>query len=175
MKKKFTSTMLPKIGTNDLSSFKHNLASKESEVDEMVTMVDYHYDVQPVIYTLDCTNNLSQLNPSNMLTYMGMGTDMMSTMANSGVFTEMLDDEDTVKSQYKILEGRWPKKYNEVILILPSENEISDLLLYSLGLRDGADQNRYGLVQGDDPSHVLCLVGTADDAVGGDCKLCILL
>ena len=44
-----------------------------------------------------------------------------------------------VKSQYKILEGRWPKKYNEVILILPSENEISDLLLYSLGLRDGAE------------------------------------
>ena len=135
----YISTMLSKIGTNDLTSFKHYLENKKDKVDEMVTMIDYHYDVQPVIYTLDCTNNLSQLNPSNMLTYMGMGTDMMSTMANSGVFTEMLDDEDTVKNQYKILEGRWPKKYNEVILILPNENEISDLLLYSLGLRDGAE------------------------------------
>ena len=49
----FISTMLSKIGTNDLTSFKHYLESKESEVDEMVTMVDYHYDVQPIIYTLD--------------------------------------------------------------------------------------------------------------------------
>ena len=111
----YISTMLSKIVTNDLTSFKHYLENKKDKVDEMVTMIDYHYDVQPVIYTLDCTNNLSQLNPSNMLTYMGMGTDMMSTMANSGVFTEMLDDEDTVKNQYKILEGRWPKKYNEVV------------------------------------------------------------
>ena len=135
----YISTMLSKLGTNDLTSFKHYIEKEKDKVDEMVTLVDYQYDVQPVVYTLDCTDNFSQLNPSNMLTYMGMGTDVMSTMANSGVFTEMSEDEKSVKSQYKILEGRWPQKYNEVILVLPSENEISDLLLYSLGLRDGAE------------------------------------
>lgn len=39
-------------------------------------------------------------------------------------------------SQYELLQGKWPEKFDEVILILPDANGISDLLLYSLGLRD---------------------------------------
>ncbi|MGN1183473.1 MAG: ABC transporter permease, partial [Faecalibacillus sp.] len=52
------------------------------------------------------------------------------------VFNEMLDDEETLESQYDVLAGRWPKKYNEMILVLSDPNEITDLMIYGLGLRD---------------------------------------
>lgn len=133
----YISTMLSTIGSNDLTSFKAYLEAKEEKVDEMVMLVDYQYMVQPLVYTMDCTDTITQINPSNMLSSMGMGSDMMSM--GSGVFMELIDDEETVKSQYKVLEGRWPQKYNEVILILPGENEISDMLLYSLGLRESSE------------------------------------
>ena len=134
----YISTMLSKIGSNDLTSFKHYLEKKQDKVNKMVTLIDYQYDVKPLIYTEDCTNTITQINPSNMLNSMGMGGGMMPAMGG-GVFNEMLDDEEAAKSQYRILKGRWPKKYNEVILILPGENEISDVLLYSLGLRESSE------------------------------------
>ena len=39
-----------------------------------------------------------------------------------------------VKKQYDIVEGKWPEAYNEVVLVLDSNNEITDMALYALGL-----------------------------------------
>jgi len=48
----------------------------------------------------------------------------------------MSDDLDTIKDQYELLEGNWPSAYNDLIIVLSEPNAISDLLVYSLGLRD---------------------------------------
>ena len=48
----------------------------------------------------------------------------------------MNEDIDSYKDQYDVLAGRWPEKYDEMILVLSEPNSVSDLLLYSLGLRD---------------------------------------
>ena len=39
-----------------------------------------------------------------------------------------------VGSQYALLSGKWPENYDEVILFVDGNNEISDLMLYALGL-----------------------------------------
>ena len=39
-----------------------------------------------------------------------------------------------MKSQYDLLYGKWPERYDEVILFVDRNNEISDLMLYALGL-----------------------------------------
>ena len=133
--------MFSKIGTNDLRTFKSYLEKNTKEVDEMVSLVQYNYSVTPLIYTKNSENKITQLNPSTMLSAMSGGSsDMMSTMGVSvSVFNEMVDDRQMLESQYKVLQGRWPENYDEVILILPEENSISDLLLYSLGLRDSKE------------------------------------
>lgn len=136
--RQYISNMFSKIGTNDLTSFKEYLEKNENKVDEMVNLVDYQYSVSPMIYTIDCNEEVTQLNPSTMMaSMMGTSSPMMSMSGmSSSIFTEMLDDPDTIHSQYDVLAGRWPKKYDEVILVLPEPNGMSDLLVYSLGLRD---------------------------------------
>ena len=39
-------------------------------------------------------------------------------------------------TQYEVIAGRKPKKYNEVVIIVNKNNQISDYALYSLGLKD---------------------------------------
>ena len=136
--RQYISNMFSKIGTNDLTSFKKYLEKNENKVDEMVNLVDYQYSVSPMIYTIDCNEEVTQLNPSTMMaSMMGTSSPMMSMSSmSSSVFTEMLDDPGTIHSQYDVLAGRWPKKYDEVILVLPEPNGMPDLLVYSLGLRD---------------------------------------
>ena len=39
-------------------------------------------------------------------------------------------------SQYNLLAGNWPQNYNEVVLLVDKNNQVSDYTLYSLGLKD---------------------------------------
>ncbi|MEE0885039.1 MAG: ABC transporter ATP-binding protein/permease [Faecalimonas sp.] len=136
--RQYISNMFSKIGTNDLTSFKKYLEKNDNKVGDMVNLVDYQYSVSPMIYTIDCNEEVTQLNPSTMMaSMMGTSSSMMSmSPMSSSIFTEMLDDPETIHAQYDVLAGRWPKKYDEVILVLPEPNGMSDLLVYSLGLRD---------------------------------------
>jgi len=134
--------MFSKIGTNDLKSFKTYLEENSNKVDEMVSLVQYQYGISPLIYTKNVNQEITQLNPSKMMATMsGTDTSMINSMGSSmgvstSIFNQIIDSREMLESQYNVIAGRWPEKYDEVILILPDENSISDLLLYSLGLRD---------------------------------------
>ena len=134
--------MFSKIGTNDLKSFKTYLEENSNKVDEMVSLVQYQYGISPLIYTKNVNQEIAQLNPSKMLATMsGTDTTMMNSMGSSmgvstSIFNQIIDSREMLESQYNVIAGRWPENYDEVIIILPDENSISDLLLYSLGLRD---------------------------------------
>ncbi len=134
----FIQEMLSTIASNDMVSFKQYLEEHEDEVNEMVSVLSYSYDVQPMVYTTDVTGKVSQLNPSQMFENLGMSSSIMST-SSASIFNEMIDDQEFLEEQYDVLKGSWPKKYDEVVLILPSPNSISDMLLYGLGLRDSAE------------------------------------
>ena len=61
----------------------------------------------------------------------------MYMMGNSmDVWAEMMDNDELLKSQYDVISGKWPEKYNEVMLIVNENNEISDYTLYSLGIKN---------------------------------------
>ena len=139
--RQYISTMFSKIGTNDLASLKEHLEKNSDEVNDMVSLIKYQYSVSPLIYTINSEKEVKQLNPSTMLSsMMGTSSTMMTTSSigsmSASVFNEMLDDQHTLEEQYDVLAGRWPKKYDELILVLPEANGMSDLLVYSLGLRD---------------------------------------
>lgn len=134
---KFISSMMTSIGKNDLSLFKKHLERNEKEVSEMVSLVEYDYSINPLIYTINNKDKITQLNPSTVLSSMGMGSAMTSmSPMSTAIFNEMLDDRETLETQYDVLAGRWPKEYNEVILVLSEPNAMPDMLVYGLGLRD---------------------------------------
>ena len=134
--RQYMSTMFSKIGKNDLKSFKHYLEEESETVDEMVALVRYQYAVSPMIYTEDATDTITQLNPSTFFASLSGGSSSMMMGMTTSVFNEMMDDPEALQGQYDVLAGRWPEKYDEVIVVLPEANGMPDVLTYGLGLRD---------------------------------------
>ncbi len=132
--------MFSKIGSNDLVTLKKYLESNESNIREYAKAVEYSYNITPIIYSSD-TENIRKVNPDTTFSSLGMGAgassnSMMSNMMSTNVFFEMPKDSNLYESQYDIKAGKWPTNYNECVLVLTSQGNISDFLLYTLGLRD---------------------------------------
>ncbi|MFQ8661069.1 MAG: ATP-binding cassette domain-containing protein [Clostridia bacterium] len=132
--------MFSTIGSNDLKSFKKYLESDESNIKKYTKSIEYSYDVTPTIYTSD-TENIRQVNPDTTFASLGMGAgassnSMMSSMMSTNVFFKMPKDSKLYENQYDVKAGKWPTSYNECVLVLTSQGNISDFLLYTLGLRD---------------------------------------
>ena len=133
-------TMFSKIGSNDLKSLKQYLESDGCPINEYAKDIEYTYDVTPRIYSSD-TQNLRQVNPDTTFSSLGIGSgvsnnSMMSSMMSTDVFFQMPKNSDLYESQYDVKAGKWPTNYNECVLVLTSQGNISDFLLYTLGLRD---------------------------------------
>lgn len=132
----YITSMLTNIKANDLKSFKHYLEDNYKKVEDDISTVEYAYSIDPLIYTKDVTGKISKLNPNNLFTSI-YGSSMLSSYSSmTSVYSQMMDDEDSLKEQYDVLAGTWPTKYNEMIIVLSEPNKISDLLVYSLGLKD---------------------------------------
>ena len=133
----YITSMLSNISANDLKSFKKYLNDNYKEVKSDLSNVSYNYSINPNIYTIDAVNKLAKLNPSNLFdSMMGQNTLMQSYSSMTSIFSKMVDNVSEIESDYEMLKGRWPEKYDEMIIVLSEKSSISDLLVYSLGLRD---------------------------------------
>jgi len=132
---------------NNLNKFKKYLDKNKEEFDKYASVVSYNYNITPMIYRIDDKDEIVQVNPSTVVNEMGFSEmmDMASSMSlgksdsNNNVFEEIIDNDELNKNSYDVIAGTWPDKYNEVILFVNSQNEISDYTLYSLGLLDQSE------------------------------------
>ena len=136
----YISKMLDSLSTNDLKSFKNHLEKNYSEVKDDLSSVKYSYSVEPMIYAKDATKKIAKLNPSNLFSS-AMGSSSMMSSFSSSVYSQMIDDKETLNNSYDVLAGHWPQKYDEMVIVLSERNTISDLLVYSLGFRDTDELN----------------------------------
>ncbi len=138
------STVSTVTKSNDLRAFKDFIESGESNIQDYVSSIQYGYDLDLQIYSPDTTGGVLQLNPSEVLSRRNMGPQGrfggMSRMGGMGfeVFVEMLGNRGLLESQYDVLAGRFPDEgaHDEVVIVVDKNNEISDIVLYSLGLMD---------------------------------------
>jgi putative ABC transport system permease protein len=137
--------------TNDLEAFKRYLDNPDSEIHQYLTSIQYAYDLSLPVYTKDADNNIVKADVMELLQNMMSsmyGGDYSSYFSQFGsyysamdVWEELLPDEDgtgispLLKSQYDVLYGRWPESYDEVVLVVGENNEISDLVMYAMGLK----------------------------------------
>ena len=133
------------ISNNDLRQLKAYIESETgASFYDYTNAITYSYGVELQIYK-ETQDGLLQVNPSEVLASLGMGSSPMDDMrggmnmgmGSSDVWTEMLDNEELLHSQFDLVAGKWATEYNEVVLVLDSNNELSDMTLYSLGLLDG--------------------------------------
>lgn len=139
------SSMMDSVGSNDLKSFISYLNDNEDLYKDDVKKISYAYSITPRIYTKDITGTIVQLNPSTLMSsiYSDSAASLLSSMsaANAmGIFVE--SDKETLESNTNLIQGRYPEKYNEVMLVLKDKDKIPDLLVYSLGLRDNKILNQ---------------------------------
>lgn len=65
---------------------------------------------------------------------------MSSMTGSSELWSEMIEGDDgalisdMVFNQYDLVYGSWPNDYNEVVVVLDENNELTDMSLYALGL-----------------------------------------
>ncbi len=154
---------------NDLKSFKSYIdqqnSDTESELHNALNGVQYSYDYDMLVYTKNVDGDIiisdteqvmqdliaetmnidmsamSQMDPSSM-----MGGDMMMPQGMStGLWQEMLSGDDgktispLLEKQYDVVYGSWPNNYDEIVLVLDSNNELNDIALYALGLESKED------------------------------------
>ena len=141
--------------TNNLRDFKAYLEREDSEITQYVSSVQYSYDLDMNLYAEDVDGNIVKSDTMQLLqdamssVYGGDYSSFFSTygsyytMANA--WQEMLPGENgqlvnpLLMEQYDLLYGKWPERYDEAILVVDKNNEISDLVMYALGLKSNSN------------------------------------
>ena len=140
-------SMMSQVKVNNLADFKKFIEDRDNGFDELVSDIQYGYSTTLNIYKEDTSDGIVQVNPSTVLDTIGMGqlsgmsgsSMMNSSMMGGGswdVWSELIGNQTLLESQYDVIAGRWPDAYNEIVLIVDENNEISDYALYALGLKD---------------------------------------
>lgn len=118
---------------NDLASFKDWIESDQSDLKNYAKDIEYSYGITPLIYRQD-GNEIHRVNPSSTMSALGMDTNSM--FMSTSVFYALPDDAGLYKDEYEVKAGRLPQKWNECVVVLQTPGVISDLMLYTLGLKD---------------------------------------
>ena len=131
---------------NDLASLKKYLDSDECTISEDAASIEYSYGIAPLIYRQNKDGTVRQIFPDSSLSALNNTTSaagIVSSMTNQSVFTEMAEEPSLYEDQYDVKAGRWPKSYNEAVLVLNSDGSISDYALYMLGIEDDSVMMRF--------------------------------
>ena len=137
-----TKLLKKQIGKNDLASFKKYLEENASQVEALTKDVRYQYNLQPYIYESDTSNGPKSILPSTLADEVEISNQTMKGyLHNIDYWSELSSDTNMLESQYDVLEGRLPTDKSEIVLIADENNEISDLLLYSLRIKDPSELN----------------------------------
>ena len=137
-----TNLLKKQIGKNDLASFKTYLDEHASEVAKLTKDIRYQYNLQPYIYASDTSNGIKSILPSNLANEVDTTNQTIKGyLQNIDYWSQLSSDEEMLNAQYDVLEGRLPKDKSEIVLIVDEDNQISDLLLYSLRIKDPSELN----------------------------------
>ncbi len=130
-----------KVTSNNLKEFKNYLESDKSNMKDYTTAIDYGYNLNLQLFKKDTSDGVVQVNPNTVLQSMGFDTsDASSTSFVLGdVFSKLFDNDEINENMYQVISGRMPSDYNEVVLLVDKENQISDYVLYALGLKDQSE------------------------------------
>ena len=132
---------------NNLEAFKKYLESGKSDIDKYVSEIVYKYSTPLNIYRADTSDGLKKVNPATFMSDLGFNTsptteqsvlsfDAFTPGRTEDIWMRLSDHKEILEATYKVKRGRLPEKYNEAVVILDENGQISDYTLYCLGLMD---------------------------------------
>ena len=141
--------------SNNLPEFKKYLENPDNKIHDYISGIQYTYDMGFAVYTEDPNGTVIKADTTELLQnvmksmyggdYSSYFDSMGGFYSGFNVWQELLSGEDgalvsaSTQNQYDVIYGSWPQNYNEVVLVVDKNNEISDLTLYALGLESMDD------------------------------------
>ena len=131
---------------NNLEKFKEFLENSD-EIKEYASSIGYVYDTDMNVYVTDADGNIVKSDVLDLISrlYSELGVTASSSTLSSymqmDAWQELLSGMDgelinpLMKERYEVVSGRWPENYDEVVVAVDENNEISDVMLYALGLK----------------------------------------
>jgi len=131
---------------NNLVKFRDFLDNSE-EFRSYASAVSYSYDADMNFYVENAEGEIVRSDVLELISrlYSELGVSASSSTLSSymqiSAWQEMLSGIDgelispTITDQYDVISGRWPESYDEVVVVVDDNNEISDMMLYALGLK----------------------------------------
>ena len=138
-------TLVSEIKKNNLTELKNYFETEGSSIKDYVLDIQYQYDVPLNIYSADYSNGINKVNPSTFyqdiwgMSDETMSSTLTSSFTNTDMWSQMIDNQELLDSQYNLVAGSWPTNYNEVVIVADKNRQITDLSLYALGIRNSAE------------------------------------
>ena len=154
---KMKSEITTSVTHNNLTAFKKYIDDPKNKIHDYIgeNGVVYSYSTRFGVYTHDSENTLvntdgSTLKDDNSLlsnmslptdtSQSGMAVSVFSANNKNKNFQQLLPGNNgknlstAVTENYELVYGNWPSEYNDVVLVLDKDNEISTETLYELGV-----------------------------------------
>ena len=128
--------------TNNISKFKEYIESDESKIEEYSNDIVYNYSAHLNTYYEDKDGNYKKTFSDYMelMAYiMSDGTIYPTGSNQNSIFTQLVGNDEFIKSQYDLVDGDYPKNPNEILICVDDNNKISDYVLYALGMKDAQE------------------------------------
>ena len=146
--------MVAEKQANNLGEFRKYLLDEANGFDELTSAIQFGYNANLKIYGKDINGDTLRVNPSTVMTTMGMDSMMsmyetmssmspMSSASSMDVFCELIDNRELLESQYDVVAGHWPEDKDELVFVITEKNFITDTALYTLGLKDQQDLKNF--------------------------------
>ncbi|MBR2724227.1 MAG: ABC transporter ATP-binding protein/permease [Ruminococcus sp.] len=145
------SSLNTSLKVNNLTAFKEYIDNPNNEIHEYIgeNGIVYSYSPKFEVFAYDPDGKLVNTNGSGLpktngekmmeaslqSMYEGMGVSM-----NQTCFSELIPDRNgknlgnIVYDNATLVKGEWPDEYNEVVIVLDSNNEVPVKILYQLGI-----------------------------------------
>ncbi|MBQ1967343.1 MAG: ABC transporter ATP-binding protein/permease [Clostridia bacterium] len=136
-------TFVAQSSSNNIKSFKKYIDDNKEKFDELCNDLQFKYSTPLNVYKADTSDGVVKVNPNTAMAEMagnmmqGMEGFMNSSMMDA--WMELIGDNDVIERQYDVIYGRLPQNKNEVVLMIDGNNEINEMLLYALGIRNQND------------------------------------
>ena len=171
--------------SNNLEAFKAYIDANPDKFNGLVNDIQYTYDYQLQVFNMVAVdkdgNTVIEAREIGMeVIFDNMGSafsgmselmSMSGGMSSMSVFSEMINNQELLDQQYDVIAGKWPSAYNEVVLVVSGNNQISKMTLYMLGMLDPSEiaQELQALRDGNYVAQEI--VYSFDDLLGTNLKL----
>ncbi len=137
-------TFVSKATSNNLRTFKKYIHDNQEAFDELCNDIQFIYETPLNVFRVD-TPDYIQVSPNTVINEIAGSAESAQMFENFtgtsfDIWDELIGEGEEILENYNLVYGRLPENKNEVVVILDVNNEVNELVMHGIGLKD---QNKF--------------------------------